>query len=382
MAKGASVSLVLDLGDVFTKGLARRDSEQTSFRFPSVVASRLVDSHTPPTNLLLSEDASVPRAVGFDEARYPRWRSYPGAERFARSAWRVHGQPVKKARFSGWLAAVHGADRELLGQQRSPATIDALVHRALIESAAGAQRADITLVVDTGPKAEALTRYASGFPADARFFGWTFQEPTPRRFELRVKVQIVDAAVCAAARLPVQIGVSRVGRVLLVDVGYFRTKLAVVSKQGCVLQETLDFGVSDCVRRILRDGQDQGLVEDEFAVIRALEVSHDEIEVAGRRYSIAPILQSAVKGLEQELANAIRRTLVAHYDRGGDVCPAVSVLGGGAALVGEGLCKRLAALELGLDQHSVDASADGLVRGAQREARHPRAAASAIASPA
>lgn len=365
MAEGVRVSLMLDLGDLFTKALAQKGASQQSFRFPSAIAGQLVDADQPPTGLLLDEGTSpMQRSVDFDANRYPRWRSYPGAKSFAESAWKVHGEPVRGARFSGWLAAVHGADRELLGHHPTEKNVGALLHRALIEAASGASRADVTFVLDAGPKAEALARYARGGPRSVHFLGWTFQERAPRRFDIELSMRVVDAAVCAVGRLPPELRLAQVGRALFLDVGYFRTKLYIVSSEGCEHQELLDLGVSDCVRRILRDGQEQDLVEDEFAIVRAVEASQDVIEVAGRRYSIGSILRSAATNLEQELANAARRALVAHYERGGKTCSTAALIGGGAALVGEGLAARLRALELGIDRIRVDASPELLVQGA------------------
>lgn len=356
---------MLDLGDVFTKGLAQHGAKQNSFRFPSAIASRLVKADQPPTALLLDEGASpLERAADFDAARYPRWRSYPGAKGFAKGAWNVHGKPVRGARFSGWLAAVHGADRVLLGHHPSERNVEALVHRAIIEAASGASRAELTFVVDAGAKAEAVARYARRGPRFVEFLSWTFQERTPRRFRVELDLHIVDAAVCAAGRLPPELTLAQVGRVLLMDVGYLRTKLYIVSNEGCDHQEILDLGVSDCVRRILRDGQEQDLVEDEFAIIRAIEASQDVIDVAGRRYSVGSILRSAASNLEQELAKGARRALVTHYERGGKPCSIAALIGGGAAVVGEGLTGRLRGLEFGLDRIWVDSSHDLLVKGA------------------
>lgn len=356
--------LFLDLGDMVTKGIAERKGRRSRrFIFPSVVACRLMSGDANPADLLLGDRESMLRLDDFDPAKYPRARSYPREE-----ACRDDIQTVPRPRYAGRLAVALGADRELLGRHPTAENIDALVHRAFFRGAEGCRRAEVIYVLDTGAKAEAILSYAQASPRSTAFLKWKVGKPQPVLIQLRASGRVIDAADCAAAALPPDSSLQRVKRLLLVDIGYLRTKLAVMSADGCEHQEQLDgLGVSDCVRRVLRDGQERELIEDEYAVSKALEKSQSTIEVAGRRFDIAPILDGARRGLEEELARAAKRAVVKTYGRSSDSCKAVAIIGGGSAVIGKGLAERLKRLGIGLDTAWIaDDTRFFLLEGARR----------------
>jgi hypothetical protein len=345
----AALRLYLDLGDLFTKAVVVDPPRHKKLRFPSAVAHRLLDAPNAATELLIDEQRPLQRPIGFDAAQYVRTRSYPGAEAVL---GQVRDQaPVTGARYAGWQAATFGADREVLGTHPTAQNVDALVHKALIlTKAASGRDVQVVFVLDAGAKAETILRYAQQSPRTAAFEVRSLQQPEPRRVELNVRSRVVDAADCAAAALPSHCSLQELERLLVIDIGYLRTKLTIVSTQGCEHQEQLDsLGVSDCINRILRDGQDRGLVEDEFAVIHALEKSAPSaLEVAGRWFEVTEPLRRAREGLEQELERAARRMLLGYFGRRAQLCRGAIVLGGGAALVGAGLIARLRASDVGL----------------------------------
>lgn len=353
--------LFLDLGDVLTKGIAVSKQECQRFRFPSVVAHRLVGKNEKMTNLLLDTQEAIPRPADFDPDKFPRRRSYPEGEAFLRDV-----QSVPRARFAGWQAVAHGADRQLLARHLTFDNIDALVHKAYLLSALRVDSVRLVLLVDSGPKAETILQYVESSPSPS-FSVWTPGRAQPQRVTLGVQAQALDAAICAIAALPKEMSLEQLGRVLLIDIGYHRTKLYVVSEQGCEHQEQLvELGISDCVLRILRDGQEQGLVEDEFAVIRALERSQEVIEIAGRRFDIGKTLESARRGLEEELARAAQAAVVGHFKRQALPCKAAAIIGGGAAMVGQGVAARLAASDLGMATWVCPDPSFYLLEGARR----------------
>lgn len=352
----ASLRLFLDLGDILTKGIAVRRGRSRRFVFPSVVARRLLggaqrssalgcDGGARRTDLLLDNQENLLRLADFEPDKYPRTRSYPRED-----ACRDEIQAVPRARYAGRLAVALGADRQLLGRHPTEENIDALVHRAFFRSAEGCRTAEVIFVLDTGAKAQAILRYAEASPRSTAFLKWKIRRPQPLLVQLRMRGRVVDAADCAAAALPPGVSLQQVRQLLLLDIGYLRTKLAIMSTDGCEHQEQLDgLGVSDCIRRILRDGQEQELVEDEYAVIKALERSHRTIEVAGRRFDIGSILESARRGVEEELARAAKRAITGHYGKSSDACKVVAIIGGGAAVIGKGVEARIKELGVGLD---------------------------------
>jgi hypothetical protein len=341
----ASLRLFLDLGDIFTKGIAVSGGRSRRFVFPSVVARRLLSGETGQTDLLLDDRESLLRLADFDPEKYPRTRSYPRED-----ACRHEIQSVPRARYAGRLAVALGADRQLLGRHPTEENIDALVHRAFFRSAEGCRTAEVIFILDVGAKAQAILRYAEASPRSTAFLKWKIRSPRPVLIQLRIRGRVVDAADCAAAALPPGVSLQQVQRLLLLDIGYLRTKLAIMSTDGCEHQEQLDgLGVSDCIRRILRDGQEQVLVEDEYAVIKALERSHGTIEVAGRRFEIGDILDRARRGVEEELARAARRAVADHFGKSTDACKVVAIIGGGAAVIGKGVAARIKELGVGLD---------------------------------
>jgi hypothetical protein len=139
--------------------------------------------------------------------------------------------------------------------------------------------------------------------------------------------------------------------VLVVDIGFLRTKLMFLSAEGCEQQlPVLQLGTSDLVRRILRDGQEHGLVEDEFAVIYALErLDGRSLNVGGRRFDVDAELRSARRAVEEELARAGQSALVRYFQRRSHTCRTVAIIGGGVHLLGQGLKDRLEAAQLGID---------------------------------
>jgi hypothetical protein len=339
------LKLYLDLGDVITKVIAVSKGNVRRFLYPSVVARSLLDDQARAENLLLDNQESMIRPSDFDPDKYPRTRSYPREDAYLNEI-----QPPARARFAGRIAVALGQERELLGRHPTEENIDALVHKAFFKCAEGCRKADLVFIVDTGPKAEAILRYAQASPRDTKFLKWKVRQSRPVLIQLSASGRIVDAADCVTAALPDQLALDQVGRLLVIDIGYIRTKLAIISTKGCEHQEQLDeLGVSDCVRRILRDGQDRGLVEDEYAVARALEKSIKTIEVAGRRFYIGRTFETTRKGLEDDLARAAQRVMVEVYGRSGEMCKAVAIIGGGAAIAGQGVAARLNASDIGLE---------------------------------
>lgn len=345
--RDASLRLFLDLGDLFTKALAVRDSARR-VRFPSVVAHELLDDGSVADRLLLYSEARMQRPMGYDSSQHRRLRSYPGKRQELQTA-RARGHPAAGARFAGRMAVLFGADRVTLGESSEEENVDALVHKALLKTASGCRDVEIVYVVDEGAKAASIQRYA-GTPRSIHMLRWTFESPDPEPMRLEVTGRIVDAADCVAAALPEEIGLTTVGRVLIIDIGYTRTKLAIVTPEGCQRQAQLpSLGYSDCVWRVLRDGQDQGLVEDEFAIIWALERGKGILEVAGRRFDVGAMLEKAADAVVVELARAVQRVLAADFGRHAEMCRTVALVGGGTVGLGEGLSARLRALDVGLE---------------------------------
>jgi hypothetical protein len=338
----ASLTLFLDLGDVFTKGLAVGAARRERVRFPSIVAHTLLSGGPELKSLVFDPAVQLPRLSDFDAERYPRTRSFHGSDAFVRQV--RDRPPAQGARFAGGIAAIYGADRRLLGMHPTEANIDALVRKAYLLLAPGDRcRAEVVFVIDLGTKADALMRYSAHLPPEVSIEVHNYRQKKPRKLRIAVRARFVDAITCARAALPSDAAVERVGRTLLVDIGYLRTKFAIVSRDGCEHQEQVSgLGVSDCVYRILRDGQEQGLVEDEFAVIRALEACRPErFEVAGRRFDVRKAFESAGHALEEELVRIGRRIVLEHYGRSGEMCKAVALIGGGAAIVGQNVGERL-----------------------------------------
>lgn len=334
----AATSLLLDLGDVFTKGMVQGPDGLRRFRYPSVVSHRLIESGRDRAELSLEREQRDPMPPGFVPGRYPRTRSYPGAERVLAEA-----RPVPGARFAGWLATKYGADRQLLGHHPSPENVEALIRKAFLESGARQGRARLILVVDpSGAKAEALHRYAAQAPHRVEIAVHSLRKTRRRHIDLTVDCEVLDSAACAVASLPRASRPPGVERVLVVDVGYLRSKLAILSAEGLeLLRERPGLGVADCVRRLLRDGRERGLVEDELAIASALERSERSIEIAGRRFDLGTSFQAARQELLRELEREVREALLEHFGRRGEPCRSVAVVGGGAAVLGQGLTAAL-----------------------------------------
>lgn len=337
-----SVRAYVDLGDAFTKAIMRGAVRRKRVRFPSIVATRLLEGGEELAQLLLDHEGDVLRPVGFDPGDFPRTRSFPNARDFVRE---VRERPPRSgARFAGRLAATYGADRRLLGHDPNADAVEALVHKACMLACRGDRcNVEATFVVDTGAKAAAIGTYAGELPRTTCLQLQSYRREHPRKLELCIRGNIVDAAACAVAALPEPLQPARTGRLLIVDIGFLGSKLAVVSSEACEHQERLEgLGVSAVVRRVLRDGQDQGLVEDEFAVVEALEKSTDgKLTIAGRRFTVAEPYARARRFLEEELARGVERALTAHFARHAEPCRAVAILGGGARVAGSGLAERL-----------------------------------------
>jgi hypothetical protein len=362
----------LDLGDAFAKALAVGNARRERVRFPSVVASRLLSSGEELAPLCFDAGAPLPRPAGFEPERFPRVRSYPRADRFVGQV--RQNPPSAGSRFAGQIAAIYGADRRLLGHDPSHDAIDALVHKALILLSPGERcEAEVVFLVDTGTKADAILAYAQAPMRSASIELRAVGRKTGRQLELGIRSRVIDAAACITAALPAELSVRESACMLLIDIGYLRTKLAIVSAEGCEHQAVLDgVGAAALVRRVLRDGQEQGLVEDEFAVVQALEAAEQAtIEVSSRRFSIQRLLAGACRELEEELTNAAKRAIVEHFRRRGQTCRAAAIVGGGAVWFGNGLEQRLAQANLGLGRIWVSADATFLALDGARELTWP-----------
>lgn len=363
----ASFNLFLDLGDIFSKALAEGDVRRAAVRYPSVIAHTLLSGGREMEALVLDDELVLPRLSDFDSRQYPRTRSFRGSDDFVRF---VKNRPtVQQPRFAGGIAAVYGADRLLLGKHPTTENVDALVKKAflLIVSKDRAE-ADVVFVIDTGTKADAVLRYVEARTFEYAIEIQNYRQRTSRKMYITASVRCVDAMACARAVLPPEVATERVGRTLIIDIGYLRTKFAIVSETACEHQQQVDgLGVSDCVHRILRDGQEQGLVEDEFAIVRALETCRPEsLQIAGRRFDVRRILDSSRASLRDEIVRVGRRIALDHLARSGDNVRALAIIGGGASLIGDALAERLKA-ELGFRAAWIAAPDDQvLLRGARR----------------
>lgn len=360
-------TLFLDLGDLFTKGLAVAAGRARRLRFPSAVARTLLRPDSPPTDNDLVLGEGPLRPTGFEAASHPRAESYQGAPQFLREArGRLHGNVA----LCGWLAAAYGADREVLGLSPTAENVALLAQKALLLAAPASGTVQVVLLVDSGAKASLITEHARALEGQVDLCARCLRHDASRRVRIEVHARVADAPGCAASFVrqdPVLQGVSRL---VLLDVGYFRTKLAVVSSDlGCELQsEQPDLGMVDCIRRVLRDSQDQGLVADEYAVVRALESQRDFVRLCGRRFDIGAVFASAAADLAQSIARVVRTDLLAHYSRSGRTCQAAAILGGGAAQVGEQLAAALQQEKLGLSTIRVTSEPSfALVEGARQQ---------------
>jgi hypothetical protein len=363
--------LLLDLGDVLTKGFILSEQRVRRFRFPSVTATRLLEVGQEDGSLLLDEHQSMPRLSDFDPKLFPRVRSYPGGERFLASL-RSEGHLLHAARFVGSVAASYGADRRLLGCEPSVANVEAIVRKALTLLPKDCARVKAVLVIDQGAKADAIVRHCNQGPREVRVTRWSYLRSEREARRVTYEPRIIDAAECALAILPDGSGPEAIGAVMLVDVGYLRTKLAIVSSLGCEAQQELHgLGIADCVQRVLRDGQELGLIEDEVAVIRSFEQGWGgRVQVADRTFEVGAAFESARAALEQELAKSVQKMQMDWFSRHAQVCGGLAILGGGAAIVGSGLVARLEE-SLHFDAVWVAAAKSyGLVEGARRRLSH------------
>jgi hypothetical protein len=321
------------------------------------------------TSLVLDDQLQLPRPTDFEARRFPRTRSFHGSDAFVREV--KSRPPGAGARFAGGIAAVYGADRELLGLHPTRENVDALVRKALLLVApADHCSVEVVFVIDLGTKAAALQRYARELPRELIIEAHNYRKKAPRRIEITLVGNCRDAPDCARAALPLDF-VKLEPRILLVDIGYLRTKFAVLSQAGCDHQEQLEsLGVSDVVYRILRDGQEQGLVEDEFAVIRALEAcSAERFDIGGRAFDVRKAFVDASTALESELVRVARRIIIQDCESSGTLCTGIAIIGGGAAIVGKNVAERLRR-ELGLHQIWIgEAGRDWLLEGAARSLR-------------
>lgn len=365
-SRRAPLTLLLDLGDAFTKALALGEARRQRVRFPSVVAHELLRGGPEMATLAFDEQVQLPRLSDFDAEKYPRTRSFAGSNDFVNLL--RDRAPARGARFAGGIAAVYGADRRLFGMHPTEDNVDALLRKAFLLLASGERcDADVVFVIDVGAKANTITRYAQ--LAGRKFFIEAHKHfrSNVRRIHIAARTICVDATDCVRAALPAELATERVGRTLIIDIGYLRTKFAIVSGEGCEHQQAEHLGVSDCVYRILRDGQEQGLVEDEYAVIRALEACRPErFEVAGRSFDVRAPFESACDALQRELVRVARRIVLEQFGRSGEMCRGVAVIGGGAAIVGARIAEQLkSAIGLSVTWVSSDTS-DLLLEGARR----------------
>ncbi|MBI5481360.1 MAG: hypothetical protein HY906_21050 [Deltaproteobacteria bacterium] len=360
--------LYLDLGDLFTKGLfVTAQGRARRLRFPSAVAHTLLRPDAPPTDddLVLGEGEAPLRPEGFEPTAHPRAASYRGGPQFLREASGRLGGGVA---LCGWLAAAYGADREVLGQHPTPENVALLTQKALLLCAPPTAPLELVLLVDSGTKARLIAEHARALTGAVTLAGGSLRRDAPRQLRLQVRAQVADAPSCAAAFAHQDPALAGIDRLVLLDVGYFRTKIAIVTTDlGCELQvEQPDLGLIDCVRRVIRDSQDQGLVGDEYAIVRALELRRDVVRLAGRSFAVGPVLDAAAIDLAESVARAAKSNVLGHYNRSGRTCQAGFILGGGAAFIGARLAEQLQRAHLSLSTTRVTSEPSfALVEGAR-----------------
>ena len=240
--------LVLDLGDVFAKGLAIGAGRRQRLRFPSAIAHRFLDKVPSQSELLLDSQVQFIRPTEFEPSAYPRTRSYPGSETLLAEV-RTGGHPVTRVRMAGWLAAAYGADRQILGTHPTAENIDALVRKALQLCAVDCETAEVVFIVDVGTKSEALAEYAERPDWVVDLSVWSYVRSRMQHSSVRLHGRVLDAGACAMAAAPSEASIGNAGRTLLIDIGYLRSKLTILSEDGCEhLEQFHDLGIAACVR--------------------------------------------------------------------------------------------------------------------------------------
>jgi hypothetical protein len=361
-ALGNKARILLDLGDAFSKALAEGSVKRTRARFPSVLSSTLITGQARQDELLLNAQDPLLRPAEFTARTYPRTRSYAGAEAFVE---RVGTTAPEKARYAGALAAVFGSDRQLLGHTPSEELVEGLVRKAIMLLAAdGASQIDLVLLVDPGLKGSVIEQFARRGSRPVHMELRSHRSQAVRVLDVELQPRLVDAPSCAHSALGSR--ATATATTLVVDIGYLRCKLYVLSPLGCERATEIDqLGIRDCVRLLLRDGQAIGLFEDEYAVILALEAHRDgTLEIRRRRFAVGRILGNAAADLSEALARRIEHTVVSLYERRGITCHHVVLAGGGVHLVGKELARRLNGLGLGLVPELVQHTDYWLLEGA------------------
>jgi hypothetical protein len=319
--------LYLDLGDAYTKALYVHGGSVRRLRIPSVVASRM-------------------QPCPGDAEALDRERAFIGATAVLREA-RSGAHPLRGARLAGCIAAALGADRRGAMEDGTPDGVEALLHRVLAVARAEGE-VEVVWIVDTGVKAQALQRWAGSLPGPRTIRWWSMLARCQTECRLSLRTRVVDAADCAVAALPHAMRPEQVARILVLDIGSMRSRLALVSADGCEHLQEVAMGAGSCVPLRWQNGS--GPASGQQAM--------------GRRGGDAE--GAGASALEVELDRAVRKMVFGHFERSGNLCKHAAIVGGGAPVIGRALAGTLR-VGAGLSQVWVASEPDFLlVDGARR----------------
>lgn len=126
---------------------------------------------------------------------------------------------------------------------------------------------------------------------------------------------------------------------LIVDMGYSRTKIFVASSEGGMeCSMVCDAGVRAYYDEILSHFRQTGRRVNIFSVMKELELNFPYVTLDRQGYSVEHIIQNVKWDLSKGIMKSISEVLKGHYNRTGRWVDAMVITGGGAAMSGDLIC--------------------------------------------
>lgn len=325
--------------------------------------------------LVLQERKGERRELG--RGTFPSFAvPYPPAHDFFEFEERIFyaGGDASGGYLVGWPGVMAGGPLgpEPAGSNPEEECLHAMLNKVLFENVEDGCDVEVYLAFDFGQKAHNIRQLAGGLNGKSvvLFSRYLYSDEKARK-TLCIRSFPVAGPLCLFEHfrrtLFGEVHAKKGGHsMLIVDMGYSRTKIFVASSEGGMEYSMVcDAGVRAYYDEILAHFRQTGRRVNIFSVMKELELNFPYVTLDRQGYSVEHIIQNVKWDLSKGIMKSISEVLKGHYNRTGRWVDAMVITGGGAAMSGDLICACAAKENYAFSRVICDKSARySVVRGA------------------
>ncbi|MFC1522389.1 hypothetical protein ACFL6Y_08255 [Elusimicrobiota bacterium] len=240
----------------------------------------------------------------------------------------------------GWPAVLAGG--LMLGWESRHEHIWAVLCKTLFENCFDGDEVDICLAYDIGEKSEKMRKLSEEIK-DGEIDVCSRRLYCENEESKTIKTTLSHMASPLNLLSHYASGAGKDISALIVDIGFTRTKIYVVSfKKGLEHYAVSNASVSAYCQGLKSHFKQIGRSVNEHLLMKELELNYPHVLVGDEKYNVAPLIESARWDMNKELLKCVSDALKGYYGANGRWVDMFIVTGGGAAFNGELLCVSIA----------------------------------------